>query len=112
MHCTLWCVKVEILKLCCKSPSCAASTPADCFTESAEVVLAFGGNTQLVVAVSIELRSFAAADSMKLFASVAILLLATASAGATRPPAFLWGSATASYQIEGAVKADGRGATE
>ena len=27
------------------------------------------------------------------------------------PPDFLWGCATASYQIEGAVKADGRGAT-
>ncbi|MEP6923789.1 MAG: GH1 family beta-glucosidase [Pyrinomonadaceae bacterium] len=27
------------------------------------------------------------------------------------PPGFLWGSATASYQVEGAVKEDGRGAT-
>ncbi len=27
------------------------------------------------------------------------------------PPGFLWGSATASYQVEGAVKEDGRGVT-
>ena len=27
------------------------------------------------------------------------------------PPGFLWGAATASYQIEGAVHADGRGAS-
>jgi beta-glucosidase len=35
----------------------------------------------------------------------------TVTGGSTRPfpPEFLWGSATASYQVEGAVKEDGRG---
>ena len=37
--------------------------------------------------------------------------IAQISAGAARsfPNGFLWGSATASYQVEGAVKEDGRG---
>ena len=35
---------------------------------------------------------------------------ASSTAGASSfPPGFLWGSATASYQVEGAVKEDGRG---
>jgi beta-glucosidase len=33
----------------------------------------------------------------------------TASAARTFPPGFLWGSATASYQVEGAANEDGRG---
>lgn len=37
--------------------------------------------------------------------------IASSATAASRgfPPGFLWGTATASYQIEGAVKADGRG---
>jgi beta-glucosidase len=34
---------------------------------------------------------------------------AVAPAARTFPPGFLWGSATAAYQVEGAVKEDGRG---
>ncbi len=43
--------------------------------------------------------------------SLEALAQSTPSAPAARsfPKGFLWGSATASYQVEGAVKEDGRG---
>ncbi|WP_047489650.1 GH1 family beta-glucosidase [Terriglobus sp. TAA 43] len=50
----------------------------------------------------------ASASPLRLFADVA-QPQSTAHAGLPFPKGFLWGSATASYQVEGAVNEDGRG---
>jgi len=61
------------------------------------------------------LGASAAAATLPNFASgnalFTALPLAPPSGGRAFPPNFLWGSATASYQVEGAVNLDGRGPT-
>jgi beta-glucosidase len=56
--------------------------------------------------------ALASATELPAFGSTNTSLNATTAAqdtGRNFPPGFLWGTATASYQIEGAVKEDGRG---
>jgi beta-glucosidase len=52
-----------------------------------------------------------AALPFRLFADAAPAPERTAAGSLSFPKGFLWGSATASYQVEGAVKEDGRGTT-
>lgn len=58
--------------------------------------------------------ALSAGSFLNVFGSSAIAApagLPVDGAGAEFPPGFLWGSATASYQVEGAVNEGGRGAT-
>ena len=56
-------------------------------------------------------RSLAATSAALTLPDLALAAAPPPPAPSSFPEGFLWGSATASYQVEGAVKADGRGTT-